>query len=239
MDFRDVLDAPLADILAMVRGGRRRVRTEDVATPSDQHSRNQRLSPRALVGLARERVQAARESTGLSTQELGFALDDIPVTYPSAQRESAPFAGLPIPIKDLLPVRGFPAPRVRPIACLCRTRTTPWRTRYWTPAPPFWEHQPPLNWAYRAIRNRPICQRLLTRPCPVTRQVAHREGRQRWLLAASSRWRMGATAAARSASLLPVAGSSVLSLPTIPPMGSFARMVFSRARSRMSRYRRR
>ena len=108
MDFHDVLDAPLADILAMVRGGRRRVETEDVATPSDQHGRDQRLSPDVLASLARDRVQAARESTGLSTQELGFALDDIPVVYPRAQRASAPFAGLPIPIKDLLPVRGIP-----------------------------------------------------------------------------------------------------------------------------------
>ena len=108
MDFHDVLDAPLADILAMVRGGRRRVGTEDVATPSNQHGRDQRLSPDVLASLARDRVQAARESTGLSTQELGFSLDDIPVVYPRAQRESAPFAGLPIPIKDLLPVRGIP-----------------------------------------------------------------------------------------------------------------------------------
>lgn len=106
MDFHDVLDAPLADILAMVRGGRRRVGIQEAGTPSDQHSRDQHLSPDVLAGFARDRVQTARESTGLSTQELGFALDEIPVTYPSAQRSSGPFAGLPIPIKDLLPVRG-------------------------------------------------------------------------------------------------------------------------------------
>ena len=108
MDFHDVLDAPLADILAMVRGGSRRVGTQEAGTPFDQHSRDQHLSPDVLAGFARDRVQTARESTGLSTQELGFALDEIPVTYPSAQRSSGPFAGLPIPIKDLLPVRGVP-----------------------------------------------------------------------------------------------------------------------------------
>ncbi|MDU3198622.1 MAG: amidase [Corynebacterium kroppenstedtii] len=108
MDFHDVLDAPLADILAMVRGGRRHVGTQEATTPSDQHNRDQHLSPNVLAGLAQDRVQATRESTGLSTQELGFALDDIPVTYPSAQRSSGPFAGLPIPIKDLLPVQGIP-----------------------------------------------------------------------------------------------------------------------------------
>lgn len=108
MDFDDVLDAPVADILAMVRGGRRHVGANDATTPSDQHSRDQYLSPEVLEGLARDRVQAARESTGLSTQELGFALDEISVTYPSAQRGNGPFAGLPIPIKDLLPVKGVP-----------------------------------------------------------------------------------------------------------------------------------
>ena len=108
MDFSDVLDAPLADILAMVRGGRRRVGTRDATAPSDPHNRDQYLSPDLLTSLARDRVQAVRESTGLSTQELGFSLDEIFVTYPSAQCGSGPFSGLPIPIKDLLPVQGVP-----------------------------------------------------------------------------------------------------------------------------------